>query len=115
MLRRAFHTSSCQISAAKSDFVFKRHEFNITFTPSLRSHSPSGGKFLFNIVMANQVRQFYTEGFSDRTKWKASVDAMGALGRNSVLDESDVLVKSWIHKKGGGSSVLGRKVRAQSD
>ena len=25
---------------------------------------------MFNIVMANQVRQFYTEGFSDRSKWK---------------------------------------------
>ena len=48
---------------------------------SRASSSISGGKFLFNIVMANQVRQFYTEGFSDRTKWKDSVDAMGALRR----------------------------------
>ncbi|GMH61507.1 hypothetical protein TL16_g03272 [Triparma laevis f. inornata] len=76
---------------------------------SRSSSSGTGGKFLFNIIMANQVRQFYTEGFSDRQKWKACVDTMGALRRQSLLGESDIVEKGWIMKKGGGSSLLGRK------
>ncbi|GMH73999.1 hypothetical protein TrST_g6652 [Triparma strigata] len=74
---------------------------------SRASSSGAGGKFLFNIIMANQVRQFYTEGFSDRQKWKACVDNMGALRRQ--VGESDVVEKGWVMKKGGGSSLLGRK------
>ncbi|GMH58214.1 hypothetical protein TrRE_jg4177 [Triparma retinervis] len=84
---------------------------------SLRE-SMQGGRFTFNVLLEDQTRQFYSESFTDRQKWIASIERNSKRGEENSDHDSDeggakgrgaCVVSGWALKKGGGNSTFGRR------